>query len=477
MKLVAILRIKNQIQTIDECMEKLTELVDEIVVLDNGSTDGTSEAYKKYSKITKILNTVGFDEGRDKIMLLEEAKKTNPDWILWIDADEVFEKHLTREVLESYMRSKHNRIVFRMCNFWLSRERCRYDSEYYLYTLHPQRSMWRNVESAYFKNLVIHNGDIQGVPGKPFLSPYRIKHYGYVYKDKILEKMRIYSDADKDRGRDYKSTIDPELKFKSFKFHEYNNKFLNYIYIIFYKYILNVLWIAERMRLKIKKLRGWIYPVYDKLKVIFKIYVMRDKFFAVRYKFKKDDAKHGLRYNYSLDENSLVLDFGGYTGEWAERIWNRYKCRIYIFEPVREFYNQAVQRFSRNRKIKIFNFGLSNINKEDLISIDGVASSVFSKNRSVKIQLRDVKEVFNELGITNVGLLKINIEGGEFQVLPRMLDANLIPICEDIQIEFHKFYPNSEILRNTIQERLSITHHITYDYPFFFENWKRNDSL
>ena len=117
MKLVSILRIKDQIQTIDECLTKLSELVDEIIVLDNCSTDGTFDVYKKYPKIIEILQTVGFDEGRDKIMLLDAAKKRSPDWIMWIDADEVFEKHFTRTIIESYMNSSYNRITFRMCNF------------------------------------------------------------------------------------------------------------------------------------------------------------------------------------------------------------------------------------------------------------------------------------------------------------------------------------------------------------------------
>jgi glycosyltransferase involved in cell wall biosynthesis len=254
MKLVAILRIKDQILTIEDCFSKLSTLVDEIVVVDNGSTDGTLEAYKKYPKVVRVLETVGFNEGRDKIMAHEEAKKRNPDWILWIDGDEVFENHFNRKILDGYMNSHYNRITFRMCNFWLSQKRCRYDGEYYLYTLHPQRSMWRNIESAYFKDLVIHNGDIQGVTGASYISPYRIKHYGYVYKQKIEEKMKVYAEADKDEGRDYMKTLEGTISYKTFRFFEFNNVFINLLYIYFYKYICNALWLIKRIQNKIQKL-------------------------------------------------------------------------------------------------------------------------------------------------------------------------------------------------------------------------------
>lgn len=253
MKLVAILRVKDQISTIDECLAKLSTIADEIVVLDNGSTDGTLEAYKKYSKIVKILQTQGFDEGRDKIMLLEAAKQRNPDWILWTDADEIFERHFTREVAEEYMRSKYHRIVFRMCNFWLSKTECRYDHEYYLYTLHPQRSMWRNIPNAYFRNQKIHNGDIMGVPGKIHISPYRLKHYGYIDKEKIERKMKLYSEEDSNGSRDYARTADGQIRFKTFHFYEFDAASINLVYIMFYKYACNLLWLIERLRQKIVK--------------------------------------------------------------------------------------------------------------------------------------------------------------------------------------------------------------------------------
>lgn len=254
MKLVAILRIKDQILTIDDVMTKLSEIADDIIIVDGYSTDGTFERYKQYPKIKKVIQLAGFHEGRDKILLLEEARKLDPDWILWLDADEVFEKHFTREVVEKYMHSPYNRIDFRMCNFWLSKELFRYDYIYYLYTLHPQRSMWRNVPQARFKDQKMHNGGILDVPKPYYISPYRLKHFGYLYEKKIADRLERCLTEDPDSTRDYKGTLDVKRKARYLRFREYDSATLNMVYIQFYKYLCNSLWIVERLRLKLKKL-------------------------------------------------------------------------------------------------------------------------------------------------------------------------------------------------------------------------------
>jgi hypothetical protein len=77
-----------------------------------------------------------------------------------------------------------------------------------------------------------------------------------------------------------------------------------------------------------------------------------------------------LRYNYDIDTNSLVFDVGGYKGEWAENIFNKYKCSIFIFELVKSFYDEICLKFANNDKIKVFNFGLSHHSQKLMISIN-----------------------------------------------------------------------------------------------------------
>ncbi len=251
MKLVAILRVKNEILYIRKCLERLSELVDEIIVLDNGSTDGTLDVYRDFRKLIQLLHTEGFDEGRDKIMLLEAAKKRDPDWILWLDGDEIFESSLTREILNNYMKSKYNRVFFRMCHFWLSEKYYRIDGKYFLYTLHPLKSMWKNVDVAYFREKNIHSGDIFGVPKPYYVSPYRIKHYGYADEEKMKKKYRLYNEIDKTMTRSYEH-LNPQVKTIRIPYFEFKSKIINTIFIYLYKYITSFLQIAVSVYKKIQ---------------------------------------------------------------------------------------------------------------------------------------------------------------------------------------------------------------------------------
>ena len=187
------LRIKDQILTIRECLSKLEELVDEIVIVDNGSTDGTLNVYKECEKIVAIENTKGFNEGRDKCLAHDLAKTRNPDWILWIDADEVFENMASRESFESYISNPNlNLVKFRLFHFWRSKHKYRVDDIWKKYTSAPQRQMWRNIPSAYFKNIKFHNGGIMGVPPKHITSAIRLKHFGYIHKIQLSSKKKTY---------------------------------------------------------------------------------------------------------------------------------------------------------------------------------------------------------------------------------------------------------------------------------------------
>lgn len=240
MKLVAILRVKNEIPMIAACLAKLSELTDEIMIVDNGSTDGTLAVYPSFEKVVTVLKTEGYHEGRDKCLLLEKAKERNPDWLMCIDGDEVFETACTRRDMERYMRSRYDCVRFRLCTFWQNEERFRIDGKFLLYALEPQRSMWRNIPQAYFSDKKMHLGDIRGIRGATYVSPFRIRHYGYPTREKIEQKRRVYEAEDQDNIRTY-GHIRADAPTRLFTFRAYDNPLLHHTYLMAYKYAANTI--------------------------------------------------------------------------------------------------------------------------------------------------------------------------------------------------------------------------------------------
>jgi len=196
---------------------------------------------------------------------------------------------------------------------------------------------------------------------------------------------------------------------------------------------------------------------------------------AVKFWFRKNGDTN-LRVNYNLDENSLVLDVGGYKGDWTSSIFNRYKCTIFIFEPVKSFYNIISERFQDNKKIQIYNFGLGTRDTTMAISLSNDASSFHQESgTSTKefCKIIDIDKFFLKNNLKHIDLIKINIEGGEYELVEKIIQSGLVERIENLQIQFHNFIPGAFGKRKKIQEALTNTHKLTYNYPFVWENWRK----
>lgn len=188
----------------------------------------------------------------------------------------------------------------------------------------------------------------------------------------------------------------------------------------------------------------------------------------------KDKGDETLRLNYALDENSLVFDIGGYKGEFASSIINKYNCNIHIFEPIPEFYQIIVDKFLKNKKITPHCCGLSTETKKEYISLLDNSSSIFTNDENrIEVQFLSAIEFMNTNNIEKVDLIKINIEGGEYELLEALIDNDKIKLFNNIQVQFHDFViPNARERMNKIQDALSKTHFLTYQYEFVWENWQ-----
>jgi len=187
----------------------------------------------------------------------------------------------------------------------------------------------------------------------------------------------------------------------------------------------------------------------------------------------KNNGDQTYRLDYDLNEKSLVFDVGGYEGQWASDIFSKYCCKIYIFEPVPQFADKIKDRFSKNKNITVYGFGLSNKTCHGKISIERDSSSIFKKSSNMQsIKLIRAIDFIQENNISKIDLIKINIEGAEYDLLEHLIECGFIKNIHDIQIQFHGFIPNAEERMAKIQNELTKTHYLTFQYPFVWENWR-----
>jgi FkbM family methyltransferase len=187
---------------------------------------------------------------------------------------------------------------------------------------------------------------------------------------------------------------------------------------------------------------------------------------------KGDDT---LRLEYELNKNSIVLDLGGHEGWFTDNINKKYGSRIYYFEPVGQFYTFAKRRFTGLDNISVFPLGISDKNGTVIIYFNEYASSMYDKtNFMFNIDCITLDKIMLDNNINYIDLIKFNIEGEEYAVLEYMIKNNLIEKCDNIQVQFHKNVNNFQTRYDNIKCELEKTHHLTYYYPFVWENWKKN---
>ena len=220
---------------------------------------------------------------------------------------------------------------------------------------------------------------------------------------------------------------------------------------------------------------NYISKAQAKLIFLYRRHILREPFLLQVSRWFKDKGDEALRLNYPLTQESIVFDVGGYHGDFAAELNERFGCKVYIFEPVPEFYQKCVNRFQDNKKITCFNYGLSSTNSWLDIGLAENASSFSSPHvtgETQRVQIRSIVECINELKINNIDLMKINIEGGEFDVLPAIIESGDIVKIKFLQVQFHDFVSDSIARRTEIRNQLAYTHAEMWNYEFVWESWK-----
>lgn len=117
-RLSACLIVKNESVNLQRCLKSLEGVVDEIVVVDTGSTDDTIEIAQKFgAKVGHFAWTNDFSAARNESLCLATG-----NWILWIDADEELAPGAARAILQATLRPQYSGFSLEIVNFTDDRE-------------------------------------------------------------------------------------------------------------------------------------------------------------------------------------------------------------------------------------------------------------------------------------------------------------------------------------------------------------------
>jgi FkbM family methyltransferase len=190
--------------------------------------------------------------------------------------------------------------------------------------------------------------------------------------------------------------------------------------------------------------------------------------------FLEDGDNKYLLNHPLLNGDSIIFEVGGYKGRWVSDIFSKYLSKIYVFEPINEFYEIIYQRFKKNKNIRVFNFGLAGRTRNEVFCLLDDRSSIKGK-RGIKrkVILKDIISFVQSEKIKNIDLMQINIEGGEYELLEKIIDSGLIDKIKELQIQFHNIEKGSSIKMKGLQKKMSKTHLLKFQYLFVWEGWIR----
>ena len=199
-------------------------------------------------------------------------------------------------------------------------------------------------------------------------------------------------------------------------------------------------------------------------------------------KWQESNGEERFRTNYEcLNAGSIVLDLGGYHGVFSLFMNAKYGALCHVFEVIPELCSRIEAARGDNPKIVVHPFGLAGSTRKEQLFLAEQGSSTFvnraSESRQITIRLVKASQWFDrELEGRSVDLMKINIEGGEYELLEHMIRKSLVRRVRNILVQFHEdVIPGAAARMARIQSALSKTHRLTFQERFIWENWELLD--
>ena len=187
--------------------------------------------------------------------------------------------------------------------------------------------------------------------------------------------------------------------------------------------------------------------------------------------FRIDGWNNLLYDNNKVVNDDSILILGGYKGRSAISWRKKYDSPIIIVEPIPIFFEDLKRNTREMKDVSLINFAIGKSDAEIEISMDSDSTGSFSSGGPiVRVQQKDISTFL--VGLTKFpSIIEMNIEGAEYDVLERLIEANLHMKISTLLIQFHKIGPDYLARYVRIQDQLEKTHKLVFQYEFVWERW------
>lgn len=221
------------------------------------------------------------------------------------------------------------------------------------------------------------------------------------------------------------------------------------------------------------------------------------KFLAVVFFNLLDKFIHQVRILNQLKKMNMsmniYIDVGSHKGTYTDLILRNFSVKkILMFEPQKNIFRYIQKKYSKNKKVRKFNFGVSDkntkkkiyINKHDLTSSFSrlnnkntylnLKAKLFSSGdtkgmiqNSYRIKTIRLDNFLKKEKTKKIDLIKIDTEGHEFEVLTGL--GSKIKLVKIILIEFHNDnvylgYNNKKIHNYLIEKKFKLEKKIKFPF-------------
>lgn len=190
-------------------------------------------------------------------------------------------------------------------------------------------------------------------------------------------------------------------------------------------------------------------------------------------RFLKAGGDRLLVENFNLNAESLVVDFGGFRGDWAAAMIDNYGVQCLIVEPIPSFAEAIARRFEGDSRVRIMCCGFGKEAGKREIYLADDATGINAHGIPISVEFCTVTVLGHFIATTGVSVASVNIEGGEYELLESLLDSGLISVFKTLLIQFHHIDKISEMHYEKLQQQLLLGHNLTWDYPYVWQRWDR----